>query len=649
MHWNELEDVTPLAALSEITFLRLESNRITDISPLAKLKDLSLLSVYRNSISDVSPLSELTALTFLGLGRNDITDITPLAGLTNMHLLWLDHNAISDVTPLSEMRALRKLYLQSNDIDDISPLSRMTSLEALQLDDNAITDIDALANLTAITELQLQQNQITDISPLGDLRKLQNLNLSRNEIVEIAALEFLTELDELDLSYNRIADIAPLSANAGLGDGDSINLRGNPLNDEAFETVVPALAGRGVQVDTPVPWPRDAVHNDVVVILPVDEDIATETVYTGLPLHDYAARLYTRYRDEFDFLMFFSNLDDIGDHDNARYYGIYQHVRNDVEGTGQRKYYDSGYGSRERLKGVIHFPYNTALMDGPSLHEILHTWANFAVPTAVGGHWGFSSANGQLGGFDFANLVDLGEGRYTAGPFGTVANGGNGPAYSPVELYFAGFLPAEEVPDLWVADDGRWVIEEDGTVARTEGGNAIFQAQNVRTYTIDDIVERNGARVPTMGEAQWDFRAALVLLTDDDHPATQDQLDRLSEHAAWFSLRGSDDRSWLHNFYEATASRGSITLDGLAAARKAAAGTPTGLPASYGPVPPAHASLIDGGRASASSLCGDRWMQRPKRFAKQARAAASPRSPGSRNPADPIGTGSSPHPGRSRR
>ena len=243
---------------------------------------------------------------------------------------------------------------------------------------------------------------------------------------------------------------------------------------------------------------------------------------------------------------------------------------------------------------MIHFPYNRALMNGPSLHEILHAWANFAVPTAVGAHWGFSSANGQLGGFDLANLEDLGGGRYAAGRFGTFANGGNGPPYSPIELYFAGFLPPEGVPDLWVAEDGQWVRGADGTRARTEAGSGIFEAADVRTYTVDDIVERNGPRAPAMGEAQWNFRAALILLTDDDHPATQDQLDTMSRHAAWFSQPGSDDRDWLHNFHEATQGRGSITLDGLAEVRRATAGLPAGLPASYGTVPPPHASLIDG-------------------------------------------------------
>ncbi len=594
MHWNDIEDVAPLAALTELTFLRVESNRISDIAPLASLGKLTVLSLYRNPISDLSALSELTGLTFLGLGKNDISDVSPLRRLTNLTYLSLGENAIADITPLSDMRRLRRLEIESNDIVDIKPLAAFTELRWLELDDNAIVDIGALANLTALTHLGLAGNRIVDIAALRDLREVEWLDLGGNEIVDIAALEFLTGLEDLDLSYNRIADISPLAANAGLGDGDSIDLRGNPLSDESRETVVVVLADRGAQVETPVRWDHDYLHDDVVVVLPVDEDVAAETVYTGLPLRDYAAEFYSHFRDEFDFLMFFSNLDDFSDHEKAPYVGIYQPVRNDVAGTGRRQYYDNRYRSRERLKGVIHFPYNRALMHGPSLHEILHAWANFAVPTAVGAHWGFSSANGQLGGFDLADLEELGGGRYAAGRFGTFANGGNRPPYSPIELYFAGYLPPEEVPDLWVAEDAHWVRTEDDAFARTDAGDAVFQADRVRTYTIDDIVARHGARDPAMGEAQWHFRAALVLLTDEDHPATPEQLDTLTEHAAWFSRRGSDGRPGLHNFHEATRGRGSFTLDGLAAARRATAGLPARLPASYGTVPPAHASLVDG-------------------------------------------------------
>ena len=290
--------------------------------------------------------------------------------------------------------------------------------------------------------------------------------------------------------------------------------------------------------------------------------------------------------------MFFSNLDDIDDHQHSHYYGVYSSVRNDVAGTGRSTFYDSRYGSVDKLKGVIHYPYNRALRSGPSLHEMLHAWANFAVPTAVGGHWGFSSAAGQLGGFELGNLVELGDGRYAAGRFGTFANGGNRPAYSPIELYFAGYIPPEEVPDLWVAADGEWVVE-DGTFVRTEDGYAVFSADDVGTYSIEDIVAKNGARVPSMADAQWHFRVAVVLLTDDDHPATTEQLDLLSQHAAWFSLPTNDEH-YLHNFFEATGGRGSVTMGGLSQFRKAAPAAVADLPPSYGVVPEPRATLIDG-------------------------------------------------------
>ena len=43
----------------------------------------------------------------------------------------------------------------------------------------------------------------------------------------------------------------------------------------------------------------------------------------------------------------------------------------------------------------------------------------------AGSHWGISSVNGQLGGFDLSTLQELPGNWYTANRFGTYANGGN--------------------------------------------------------------------------------------------------------------------------------------------------------------------------------------------------------------------------------
>ena len=119
---------------------------------------------------------------------------------------------------------------------------------------------------------------------------------------------------------------------------------------------------------------------------------------------------------------------------------------------------------------------------GPVLHELMHRWANNILPTSYGGHWGFSSAAGVVGGFGITNLVDRGGGQYTAGSWGGVA-GPNKPAhFSSIELYLAGVVPPAEVPDLWVAEDGEWLYDE-GSRVFTDNG-PIFTAISSRSIRL---------------------------------------------------------------------------------------------------------------------------------------------------------------------
>ena len=690
---NRIEDVAPLAGLEDLVLLRLDANRLRDISPLAGLRNMTAFSAGRNRIEDVSALAGMTKINWLRLDRAGISDITPLSGLRrvdNLNLDWneiddigplagmrgmrllnfrynrvaeisaladmkelftlqMDGNAVVDLSPLAGSTVLRRLDAEGNRIRDIAPLAGLTRLAVLALSRNAIADLSPLSGLTRLEWLELAENLVVDLSPLAGLRELEWLDLGFNAVADVVPLANLTSLRTLYLRGNRIHDLAPLAANTGLGRGDRIDVSWNPLSAESAESaesVVPALAARGARVLAhgvdPVAGGAvfTTVHDDQVVVIDVGEGIASETVYTGLALESYAREFYAHFEDRFDFLLFFSNLDELEQHEAAPYAGIYLAVRNDVDGTGLDRYYTNRYGSAERLKGVIHFPYNRALLFGPALHEIQHAWANYALPTAVHGHWGFSSANGQLGGFDIDDLVELGGGRYAAGRFGTFANGGNRLVYSPIELYFASFIPPEEVPDLWVAADGEWVFEDDDRLARTATGDPIFAARDVATYGVEDIVARNGPRVPAMAEAQWNFRAAVILLTDEDHPATDAQLHTLSAHATAFGMRGSDGYGWLSNFHEATGGRGSMTLDGLSLARKSSPATPRELPASFGVVPLPQASTIDGRCIPVYQPTVARWVARDpvvvaqgsgaggKPAAATSRSAASVRSAG---------------------
>ena len=303
-----------------------------------------------------------------------------------------------------------------------------------------------------------------------------------------------------------------------------------------------------------------AQHDDRVVVMGVPGRLRTDRI----DFEALARAFFTHYEDAFDYLMVLSNLR-YGDNEYYTYAGIHRSVRNDVVGTGKSRYSrNQAFGSMGRLNAILHFPYNTALPHGPFLHEILHSWANYTIPTAAGGHWGFSSANGQLGGFDRANLVDHGSGRYSAGDFGLVANGGNGVPYSPIELYFAGLIPPSEVPDLWVAEDGKGLKDASGNWVYADSGDQIFTASKVSTWSVERIVAEHGARVPDSSQSQKEFRAALVLVVDPLHPPRLSTLDNLSEAVEAFTHAGEDDSS-LFNFWEATGGRATLTMDGLSA------------------------------------------------------------------------------------
>ncbi len=330
------------------------------------------------------------------------------------------------------------------------------------------------------------------------------------------------------------------------------------------------------------------IYNDNVFVLPVKEDLAAG----GLPLREYAARFFRYFNDEFDFLVFIPSLR-IDQLDSGAFVGaFYSRVRNDVQGIGLESFSNGDWGSSRKLQGVVFLSHGvvtefsrglwdserlyTNLIEGPLLHELTHRWANFLdiVPRPYTVHWGFSSANGVLGGFDIAGLVDHGNGRYrSSSKFNPV--GVYNKLLSPIELYLAGFIPPVEVPDLWVAEDAKPVAEDWGPLSDINENWVSwdfrsFSASQVRTYTIEDIIAKIGPRVPDYSQAQKDFRAAVILLITEEYPATRWVLENLSGDASLFSYAGEDEFDLWYNFYEATGGRATISMDGLSQFRRSA-------------------------------------------------------------------------------
>lgn len=95
-----LQDISPLQALNDLTFLDLSEANVQDLSPLANLTALETLSIFETPVSDVSDLVGLTGLRTLNLRRTQVTDLSLLANLTDLSLLYLPRSRADDLTPI---------------------------------------------------------------------------------------------------------------------------------------------------------------------------------------------------------------------------------------------------------------------------------------------------------------------------------------------------------------------------------------------------------------------------------------------------------------------------------------------------------------------------------------------------------------------
>ena len=437
-----------------------------------------------------------------------------------------------------------------------------------------------IGELTNLKTLGLSGNRLSGDLPsqLRNLSNLEHLSLSNNLISGIAPLSELSSLKVIDLDGNRITDLAPLAANPALDGVIRINIRKNPLNEASIDTHIPKLKGHGINVlyDENVVYGGPQIFNENVVVLPVEELTNPE----HFSPRGSAGRFYDYFANEFDFLIFLANF--VAGHFETSFAASFGQVKNDISGIGRVVSPDQHWPGADRLQGLIFFPsaepqfpddMRSPLASGNTLvHELAHRWANFVIPTSphgdpnISAHWGFSSANGVLGGFDIADLTDHGGGRYSAGHLNP-AGSGYSTILSPIELYLAGFIPSSEVPDIWVALDGKWLEDDTGGPVRDANGYRMFTATQVRTYTIEDIIEEHGPRIPSVSQAQKAFRAAVILLVDEYRPANLRLLNLLSEDASSFTYRGNPSDKHI-NFYEGTGGRSTITLGGLSQTRK---------------------------------------------------------------------------------
>lgn len=235
---NGIVDITPIASISTLIKLSASFNNISDIGALTSMNQLEDLDLYENDLSDISPLSGKYEIRHLNLRYNNVSDISALAGMTKLTHLNLEDNNISDIRVLSNMYDMTLLYLGGNQIDDIAVLKGLIHLRNLTIWGNHIEDIEAIKGMSDLTWLAVSWNNIADISILSNLAKLENCDIRGNHIDDLSPIQGLSNLSILWAKSNNISDISAILTLPSISDCD---LTINPLNTEAYRTVIPAL------------------------------------------------------------------------------------------------------------------------------------------------------------------------------------------------------------------------------------------------------------------------------------------------------------------------------------------------------------------------------------------------------------------------
>ncbi|MEV0231917.1 hypothetical protein [Nonomuraea sp. NPDC050786] len=163
-------DLTPLRWLPNLRWLAVHSAVPVDMAALATvlaparaLRDLTIEA----PVDDIGPLARLTQLSSLKLDGTRVTDISPLAAATHLSDLSICDGPLDDLTPLAGLR-LQRLFVYRTRVSDLSPLAGMATLGVLGLVGCPVRDLSVVTTLPGLEFVNVGRTGITDLGDLPD-------------------------------------------------------------------------------------------------------------------------------------------------------------------------------------------------------------------------------------------------------------------------------------------------------------------------------------------------------------------------------------------------------------------------------------------------------------------------------------------------
>ena len=282
--------------------------------------------------------------------------------------------------------------------------------------------------------------------------------------------------------------------------------------------------------------------------------------------------LIEQFGDVFDFIVL-QTREKVNEPQRSIRQAFFSDTKNDVEGIGL-EIRDLNVGANTFVSGEPFNTYSSGTLQGivfdntidgsPLAHELMHRWVAHAGPELgwLDGEGHFIS-NSTVNGLMDLDLLG-GDGRLITredtpfkpvdlvrnadGTFRLVSRPGEFNAtFDPVELYLAGFLPANQVPTMYLLFGSIDLGNEDRVTAT-----------DVQEVTITDLIASAGARVPAHAASQRDFRVGAIVV--GDRPYTEAEYAFITLALRYFESDDAYDGAGSPPWQAATLGQSTVTL-----------------------------------------------------------------------------------------
>ncbi|MDB4084610.1 hypothetical protein N9517_06190 [Candidatus Pelagibacter sp.] len=423
--------------------------------------------------------------------------------------------------------------------------------------------------LEAFTELRYLNLEgiatFQNVDTLRFMKKLEYLVLP-NEFKRLPDLAQFTSLQRISAPWSRTCDITPLL--------EMVKLESLLLKDSDYHLsnkLIEPNRNFDVSADPTGKYLELLIEGGAVAFNPEFDTENLSGIHSRQYMMELVQSLYKTVGDNYDAILFIGNAET----SDATYMGQSSQISNSIDGLGVPVWSSSDcFGSAGRLKGLISFPALDSLWTQPEgsniaygslIHEILHLWGGGDLLPRVetmdgnisGGHWGISSANGLLGGFDSDSLNMIENNVYRTNFFFGSGNPGLDLSLSAIELYMMGVLPASDVPNTTVFH-GVSQVDSDNTCSDygyEPWDGTCFRATKKKVVPVSEIIDVFGER-PYEGKVE----IALLIVAISEKPLTESDWSRLDEHVSWYIEPSTNGDLTNNNMWEASDGKIRLTV-----------------------------------------------------------------------------------------